>query len=215
MKTPRHALKLSLLAAVGVSLACAPVSAADTAERLVLEPYPGPPAWHTVTDKREGLQHLGEQIPVDQTLDAYRDILTDQAFPQNRHVSPSDFLKGLFSRVSGSCDGPWVNGPAVRTEGGYAVAYGQAYCGRQKGKPFGVTMFFKVIQGDDALYVVQRELRVPPHANGGMMTFSKDQLGEAQAMLARQNTADHYLLTSVYLCGPRATDTRCARQPSR
>lgn len=195
------ALGLALWSLAGTALA---------AERLVLEPYPGAQPWREVTHKTAGAAFLIEQIPADQDIDHYRDILSAQSFPDNRGVDPSDFLRGLFARFGGACEGVRVNGPKAQVEAGYAVAYGQAYCGRQRGKPFGVRIFYKVLQGQDALYVVLRESRTPPGAVGGVQSFSKDQLAAAIEMMKAASVANDYIVKSVYLCGSASTEPRCA-----
>jgi hypothetical protein len=102
-----------------------------------------------------------------------------------------------------------VNGPKAQTEASYAVAYGQKYCGRQLNKSFGVQMFYKVIQGQDALYVIIREAHVPASDTSGAMVFSKDQAAEAIGMLKAAEVASQYLLHSVYLCSGVSNDPRC------
>ena len=191
------------LATLVCIVAAAMASAAMAAERLVLAPYPAATQWKQVTNRVSGLQFLREQIPANQAIDSYRDILTAQSFPQQRGVDPSTYMRTVFQGVAGACDGVRVNGPTARQEGGHAVAYAQIYCGRQKGQPFGVVMFFKAIAGADALYVVQREFRVAPMPVAGVTSSPED--------LPAQMAADRYLLNQVYLCGPGSTDPRCRR----
>jgi hypothetical protein len=200
------ALALAALLAVGVA---APALSAEP-ERLVLEPYPSETPWKEATNQQQGQQFLREQIPSDQQIDAYRDILSAQSFPALRGKSPGDFLKGMFKRVAGACEGVRVNGPKEASEDGHAIAYGQIYCGRQKGQAFGVNMFFKVIAGDEALYVIQREIRVRPSASGGIQTFDASQIEELKALMNAQSTANAYLVDQVYLCGGASANPRCA-----
>jgi hypothetical protein len=196
----------TILAAAIAVVALAAAGAAQAAERLVLAPYPASPPWKEVTNRVSGLQFLREQIPANQTIAAYRDILTAQSFPQQAGVDPAAYLRNVAQGVTGACRGVRISGPTPRREAGYAVAYAQFYCGRQNGESFGVVMFFKAIAGTDALYVVQREFRVPPSATPGVMSGSP---AATLALLNAQQTADKYLLEQVYLCGPQGTDPRC------
>jgi hypothetical protein len=182
---------------------------AAAAERLVLEPYPGPPAWKQVTYKVAGLQFLRELIPEGQRIEAYRDILTAQSFPQQRGASPAAYLRNIFAGAARACEQVRVNGPTERREGGYVVAYAQVYCSRQTGTAFGVNMLFKAIAGSDALYVVQREFRVPPSAVAGVQSADKAHAAALIAQMKAQAAADAYLLKSVYLCGAGSTEGRC------
>ena len=193
--------------AIAMALGCAAAASAAPVERLVLAPYPGPPAWKTITDKSAGGQFYREQIPANQTVAGFTDILTSQNFPQQRGVDPSVYLRNVFQAAAGSCDGLRVSGPKAAMEGGYRVAYGQVFCGQEKGKPFGVIIFFKAISGDDALYSAERDVQVPANPGGGSLSFANP--AQMQASMKDQTTADSYLVKSVYLCGAKATDKRC------
>jgi hypothetical protein len=193
--------------AIFTALTVAATASAAPVEHLVLAPYPGPPAWKLITNKAVGAQFYREQIPANQTVANFTDILTSQNFPQQRGVDPSAYLRNVFQAAAGSCDGLRVNGPKAAQEDGYRVAYAQVYCGQQKGKPFGVTIFFKAISGDDALYSVERDVQVPANPAGGSLSFANQ--AQMAASMKDQTTADSYLVKSVYLCGARATDKRC------
>ena len=192
-----------------ISLLWASSVAAQSAERLVVTPYPAATPWEKVTDQRQGLRALQEWIPADQTLENYRDILAVNAYPLPPGQTPEGYLKGLFRDFTAACSGLRVNGPFARSEGGYPVAYAQAYCGQQKGEAFGVNMFFKVIQGRDALYAVNRDLRVPPSSVGGVQSFDKKDMARMVDLMKRQGEADKFLSEGIYLCGPDGSDPRC------
>jgi hypothetical protein len=186
------------------------VHAEKSNENLVLLPYPGTTKWHQVTDQREGNTFLWEFIPVNQEIERYKDILTAQAFPNNRKQSISSFVRSLFASVQGACKSVKVNGPKQGAELGYEIAYAQIYCSQQNGRDFGVHMFFKFIKGVDALYVVQREFRVPVTEIAGVTSFAKGEEKAAADMLKAVNTANDYLAHSVYLCAKNANEDRCA-----
>ena len=192
---------------VAVSLASSSL-AAGGAERLVLKPYPGAP-WKRITDKSNAGGWIHEQIPAGESEAAFSKILTDQAFVANRGVDPSDFLQHIFASIGGACDGVKVNGPTPRLEGGYKVAYGQVYCGTQRGETFGVHLFYKVIQGDTALYSISWEDHTPPSADGATLSFPKGQAAQAMALMKAESAANAYLENAVYVCGGRSTDPRC------
>ena len=72
------------ISAIAMALGCAAAAgAAPVKERLVLAPYPGRPAWKTITNKSAGDQFYREQIPGNQTVDNFTDILTSQNFPRS------------------------------------------------------------------------------------------------------------------------------------
>jgi hypothetical protein len=198
------------LIAVAALAAAAATSALAAPEHLVLKPYPRA-AWKQITDKSGPQGWLHEQIPASHADTDYSDMLTDQAFVANRGVDPVAFLRTVYANVGGACAGTKVSGPTPQTEGGVKVAYGQVRCGTQRGAPYGVHIFYKVIGGGDALYSVSREMRVPPSADGDLLSFPKGQEARAAALLKAEAEADRYLAQQVYLCGGRSTDERCGK----
>ncbi|HWE47739.1 MAG TPA: hypothetical protein VG407_17090 [Caulobacteraceae bacterium] len=197
------------VAAIAAALGGLIGSVAQAADHLILPTYPNDPPMVEATHQVAGAKFLYEFIPQGETLENYRTILSAKSFPGTTSAGPEDFLKGMFARSSAACDGVRVNGPKSAEEGRASVAYGQVYCGRQKGKPYGVNMFFKVIQGRDALYVIHVEFHVPPSSTGGVQAFSQDQVTEMVAMLKAQSAANTYLVESVFLCLDGSTDPRC------
>jgi len=198
----RMVLALAAALALGASAA-----AAD--EKLVMQPYPGPPAWKRITDKSGPQGWIHEQIPADRRDDDYSDMLTDQGFAANHGADPVVFLKAIFANVSGACAEVKVSGPVPQTEGGLRVAYGQVRCGTERGQSFGVHIFYKAISGDAALYSISREFRVPPSTDGDRLLFPKAQSAKAAALLKAEAAADQYLVNQVYVCGGRSTDPKC------
>jgi hypothetical protein len=198
-------------AAALASLALAAAASAHAApERLVLKPYPGAP-WKRITDKSAAQGWIHEQVPASHAETDYSEMLTDQAFVANRGVDPSMFLRTIYAQVGGACAGVKVSGPTPATEGGVKVAYGIVRCGTQRGNPWGVHIFYKVLGGQAALYSVSWELRVPPSADGDLLSFPKGQEARAAALLKAEAQADQYLAQQVYVCGGASTDERCGK----
>lgn len=140
----------ALITAFLLTLACASAAMAEP-ERLEWLPYPDGATWKQITDQNDGETHWWHEfIHNDQDVETYKDILSGQEFPGGR--DPSAFINGIFARMTPACETMKVNGPKTGTEGGFAVAYAQIYCGRQKGKDFGVNLFVKAIDGGDAFF---------------------------------------------------------------
>lgn len=199
----RTVLALAAMLTLGAGAALA----AD--EHLVMQPYPGSPAWKRITDKSGPQGWIHEQIPADRRNDDYSDMLTDQAFVANRGADPVAFLRAIFANVSGACDGVKVAGPVPQSEGGLRVAYGQVRCGTEHGQNFGVHIFYKAISGDAALYSISREFRVPASTDGDQLVFPKAQAAKAATLLKAEAAADQYLVNRVYVCGGRSTEPKC------
>jgi hypothetical protein len=201
--------RIGAVAAAALALAAA-ASAHAAPESLVLKPYPGAP-WKRITDKSGAQGWIHEQAPGSHADTDYSEMLTDQAFVANRGVDPAAFLRTIYAQVGGACAGVKVSGPNAETEGGSKVAYGIVRCGTQRGQPWGVHIFYKVIGGKDALYSISWELRVPASADGDLLSFPKGQEARATALLKTEAEADQYLANQVYLCGGASTDERCAK----
>ena len=182
---------------------------AVAAERLVLPPYPAARPWQEVNHQSHGVQFLWEYVPAGQRLDSYTDFLGAQAFPKTPGLDAGGMLRRVFSASAGACENVRVNGPKTSVEGGYRVAYGQVYCSREKGKATGADIFYKVIEGADAIYMVHREFRTPPTEVAGVRSFPKGSEAVASAFMAARTVANDYLSASVVLCGAASTDPRC------
>jgi hypothetical protein len=179
-------------------------------ERLVVKPFPGAP-WKRITDKAGAQGWIHEQAPASHADTDYSEMLTDQAFVANRGADPAGFLRTVFAQVGGACTGAKVSGPTPRTEGGVRVAYGIVRCGTQRGERFGVHIFYKVIDGQAALYSISWEMRVPASDDGDLLSFPKGHERDAAELIKAEAEADQYLSQQVYLCGGRSTDARCAK----
>jgi hypothetical protein len=203
----------SILVGAAAALLMAAAAVSGGPEHLVLKPYPATPAWREITNQGEGAgAWIWEFAPAGAGGPDYPDIVTAQSFPSARTQDPSAFLRSLFARTASACEQVSLNGPAARTEGGFAVAYGQLYCNHQNGQTFGVILAFKVIKGDAALYAINRDLRTPATAVPGVFSFPKDQASEATAMAQAEAVANRYLSDDVYVCGGRSSDARCSRR---
>jgi hypothetical protein len=200
---------MKTISAMLTALAVLLPAVASAAERLVVKPYPADPAWVLANDGMSQVGPIQEYIPVGQTLGDHKDILSVQTFPGMQQVPPADFLRGLLGGVNQACSAVLVNGPVERKEDGFKVAYGQAYCGQQNGKSYGLHIFFKIIPGREALYVINREFRTPATTTPGALAFPPERKEEALALFKAEGEANTYLTSGIYLCGDGTTEARC------
>jgi hypothetical protein len=204
-------MKTILLAAAFAALGA--IASAETPEEtLLVPPYPAATPWKSVTDRTNPMWRMRQWIPADQSEDDVRDVLTEQQFFR-RTMTPAEFVQGMFAQYAGQCTNLRVNGPVEHVENGFAVAYAQIYCSRQKGTDKDGDIFLKAIAGTKALYVVQYEIRRPADKNGvgGVVQFSGDQLEAMKALMARQAGANKFLSEQVKLCA--AIDAAGTCQP--
>jgi len=106
-----------------------------------------------------------------------------------------------------------VNGPKEAVEDGYAVAYMQIYCGEWQRSGHGLNIFAKAIRGDEAAYLIRREVGAPKSSVGGVVSFSEKEMEQLKAMMEAQGEANAHLVEGVYICGSRSVATRCTTTP--
>ncbi len=194
-------------AMIGVLGALVLGSGASAAERLVLEPYPGPP-WKDVVNHASGKVFVREQIPESQSPEDLHDVLTAQSVPGYRGT-PAAFVSNAMADLSRNCETFETVGPTSGEEQGRQVAYGRLYCGKQKGQPNGAHIFFKAILGSEALYVIDRDFRIPASEHPSAPVLPEDQ---AVSFLQAEGTAKKYLSDQVYVCDPVFPEARCASE---
>lgn len=193
-------------------LALAGASGAQAAERLVAAPPPGQ-AWTLAFQTANGEELLHEHLPVGQTLEGYKEILSIRRMPKLPGVPPALLLQATFASLPRACGNVRTNGPTEAKEEGRPVAYGQAYCNRQNGKDYGVHLFFKVIEGERHLFVINHDFRVPPSDVAGVTQFPKGAEAEALAFMKNQGAAAEHLTSGVRLCPDESKEALCATPP--
>jgi hypothetical protein len=203
----------SLTFTVGLVIA-GQASAQPARERLVVGKVPAETPWKTITNASSGDHWLWEQVPANETGDDHTDILVAQGFANLAGADPAVFLHGMVGLAQKDCNNVRVNGPVPRIEDGHHIAYEQIYCGRRNGQTHGLSMFYKVVSGTDALYVVEREITTPGSNTAGAMAFNKNHAQEALALMRLSAAANQFLDNSVYLCDAQSTDPRCKAPPA-
>ena len=194
---------------------------AEEGEQLVVQVHPGWGQWKTITNRATPQLLFVERIPETQNVQSIRDMVIEQTIsglpPQ---VTPAIALSSVHRGVASACESSRINGPTVRTENGYPVAYGQFYCTKQKGAPYGVVAVQKFIRGKEKLYVVQREWRLPPFefevAGGTAGVISSKYFPSPEALLAwfdAVNISMEYLGKQVVVCDSLDENKACPKAP--
>lgn len=170
-------------------------------EKLVVPVYPTG-NWKTLADSGTDAQTLVEYIPEGQTAQTMTDLLQIRTGFGAQQAQPKAFMTSLFTGFSKSCSSMNVNGPVEAIENGHAVAYGEMFCKNSK-QPAGKDMdiFVKVIQGKEALYIIQRDFHRPtePGTAAGERRYRPDQGEQMKADNAAIETAQTFL-KQVRLC---------------
>ncbi len=194
-----------------ICLAALSVAApAFAAESLVAEPHPGGDPWKPVADQKIGAGSIRLFIPPDHPAKKENDLLAVQSVPGGQGKTPTEALKAFWQGTGSFCQNMRINPSKENAESGYDEAYIQVYCGRRRGWSGGVHIFAKAIRGDEAMYIVWREVPWPASDTGGIQSFSADQMTEMVAHMKADGEANEYLVKTVHLCGDKAKDARCA-----
>lgn len=185
----------ALLAALAFLLAPGFAMAAET---LVLAPYPSQAPWREAPATDPAVRTFTATGRPPAPGD---DVLTARTFPGKTAADARPVLLTVLEGLDRRCNGLSVNGPTPRTENGHQVLYVQAYCGRVSGQAFGVQLHIKLLVGEEGLYLVQREVRVPGSDTPGILSFEPDQKDEAAALMKSVSETNAYLVEGVFLCG--------------
>lgn len=138
---------------------CFPGARADGQERFEV---PRPPGWKLSLSLTWPDLRMLEYLPPGQTLEAWQDRLTVQAFPRLRDVSLERYLDSISQQARRVCDQVQVTGVGAGTLNGYPTAQMALYCTRFVESGRGEITLFRAVQGVEGLYVVQRAWRVAP-----------------------------------------------------
>lgn len=123
---------------------------------------PRPPGWKLSLSLTWPDLRMLEYIPSEQTLEAWQDRLTIQSFPRLGDVCLERYLDSIGQQAHRVCDQVRVTGVGSGTLNGYPTADMGLYCIRFVESGQGEITLFRVVQGAEVLYVVQRVWRVAP-----------------------------------------------------
>ncbi len=150
---------------------------------------PLPEGFQVGRQARNGPTIIAEYVPVGETVADWSRMVTVQVLQDQRGVAPDDFAMRIQSTWEAACTGADVRKLKDGQERGYGVSLWQFNCplNAQSGKP--ENTYIKLIQGQDALYVVQYAQRA---------ALTKETIPPIMAYLS-----------SVWVCDTRRPDRAC------
>lgn len=170
----RHLTALLLAAVFGVLQEVRPV-AAQMGDSAVLfgggdEVYIAglPAGWRKQAEASDALGYRADWLPADQTLENWRDRMTLQLIPDVAGQAPERFLDNLAALWTESCEAVMVTEVKSEPVNGYAAGSRLIACTRDKQSGKGSVSLYRVVAGENALYVAQRAYRVPPFSADGV-----------------------------------------------
>lgn len=200
MRRGRAGLALALAAGLGAAASAEepkPPAEAPEGEFLVAG---RPMGWKLGYHRRRDRVSLAEFVPEAQDGEDWRDRIAVRVFAGLGRVPPAAFLERVKDQVRDGCDRAWFGPTEDRRIDGYGAAVLSASCGRSRLSGLGEFTIYKVIQGRENLYMVQRTWRIPP--GDEPMPLAEEALAEGVAYLA-----------GVHVCDTRDPDRPCPPGP--
>jgi hypothetical protein len=118
-----------------------------------------PEGWQEVIRTRQqGADVLG-YVPAGQTAAQWTDMLTIQVYRDMAALPAQTFYERSVNSYQRSCAGSKAGDLQTGLSNGYPSAFWVLSCGQNLQQKFGETAFFRLVQGDTALYIVQRSWR--------------------------------------------------------
>ncbi len=142
-------------------------------------------------------------VPQGQSASDWTDMLTVQIFGGMAALPAQTYYDRARGNVAKTCDGPRAGVLQSGLSNGYPSAFWVLGCGRNRGTGLGETSFFRIIQGDSALYMAQRTWRTKTYTDGG------PPVADAAAQQAIE------VLRSFGVCNPLADGHACPALPGR
>lgn len=177
---------LVLLAALAAVLAPPALAAPEAppsgggAERYVL----GVPAsWQEASRHTVQGTDVVVYVPPGQNAQQWSDMLTVQVFHGMTALPADAFYERTRRAYQDGCADSRAGDMQTGLSNGYPSAFWVLGCGRHAAAGVGETSFFRLIQGDRALYLAQRAWRTAPYAAQEAPPVTPDQQQEAVRLL--------------------------------
>lgn len=123
-----------------------------------------PEQWQEVARAREQGSDVVAYVPDGQGAEQWADMLTVQVFHGMTALPAQSFYERTRTNYRSSCDQIRVGELQTGLSNGYPSAFWVLACTRNRSTGLGETAFFRLIQGDTALYLAQRSWRLQPFA---------------------------------------------------
>lgn len=122
-----------------------------------------PDGWVEAARDRVQGGDLVAYVPAGQNIDRWTEMLTVQMFRGMTALPASSFYERTRRNYREACDGARAGDLQTGMSNGYTSAFWVLGCGRNRTTGVGETAFFRIIQGEDALYMAQHTWRTRPY----------------------------------------------------
>ena len=162
-----------------------------------------PTDWVEVARTSQGGADVLAYVPKGQSPDQWTDMLTVQVYSGMTALPAHTYYERATANIMKTCDGPRAGDMQSGLSNDYPSAFWVLGCGRNQTTGMGETSFFRLIQGDGALYMAQRTWRTRSYTDGGPPV--SDQAAGAAIDLLR----------SFGVCNPQAPGHACPALPGQ
>lgn len=149
-----------------------------------------PDGWQEVTREEQGGVSLVAFTPGGQGVSAWEDMIVVQIF----ETAPPPSLESLFGSTTDhyqqSCEAVRAGSLQPGESNGYSAGFWVLGCNRNAATNAGETAFFRVIEGEQASYLLQRSWRTPAYPADGQPEIPAEEQQEAMAALASFTVCD-------------------------
>ena len=113
--------------------------------------------------QRKGNMLMTEMVPVGESVNNWTEMVTVQIFYGLKTVTPEQFRMRMEGLWQGSCPNSTSKAISQGTERGYPTGMWALFCPLNAGSGKPENTWFKVIQGADSFYVVQKSYKFAPN----------------------------------------------------
>ena len=163
---------------------------------------PVPITWEIVHSANSGRVVHMAWLPKGQQAGRWSDKVSLQLFPGETDISGRQLLDQIASRYNRDCRNLLGTQTEVRQKRGRTVAFRLLGCTEHSQTGRGELALFRVVQGAESLYLVQRAWRTPTF-DTEHLPFSRDILGKTRLWLQGGRVCQADSPDAEYACPPR------------
>jgi hypothetical protein len=105
---------------------------------------------------------LSEMVPVNESVKDWTEMITVQSFLGTKGVTPEQLKSRIVARWFAGCAGSQTESVSQGVQNGYPTAVWLLVCPKNSETGKTEMTWFKAIQGNDSLYVVQKAFKFRP-----------------------------------------------------
>ena len=163
--------------------------------------------WQVLEKEKQANRWTMELIPAGSSEDDMSNMLIVQAFVKPEPFNLLEWTSTLMYGYQQSCNQVRIDKLKDRDVIGYAQQSFMIMCGQKLQEDYGVYSFIKAMRKNEMLYVVLREMRVPPSDTPGILTVPNN--SELSDLKSAPIKAVQYIANDVFLCGPDIINEAC------